>query len=72
MALRIGTRVRVIDIWDPETSQAQNGDVGKIIEYDPHWQKGDNRPWDTYLVAFDRGFASYVCRGEIERENNAN
>lgn len=73
---RIGTRIKVKEMWDAEQvhelgGRIRVGDEGTIIEYDPHkWGKNATST-DSFLVQFDLdNFTCYMCRGEIERAKN--
>ena len=76
--LRLGTRVRVVDLFDPNATdeavgrRVKLGETGVITENDPHRMPRDHNSWDCWLVKLDApGRESYLCRDEIEREDRA-
>jgi hypothetical protein len=80
--LRKGARIQLIDLgWDPDATDEAIGreimpnEQGVIVEGkrdDPHFVESDMRhalPHDAFVVAWDNGGMSVVCRGEIRRVN---
>ena len=76
--IRLGTRIRVVDLYDPDaTDEAVGrrvgiGETGVVTDNDPHRLPRDHNPWDCWLVQLDKGGReSFLCREEIEREDRA-
>ena len=69
MAMRIGTRVIVTNIWDRDATDSALGrelgvgEEGEIVEVDVE----DFDESDTFVVAFDKGGSCIMVRDEITR-----